>query len=214
MGNGGMRYNFNSRSDLASSGGGQLTGSNIPESPLFERQMSNDEYTEFQQCRAIIEAQQNRIEKLEHINVDLEARLEEQAKQSMEIEAECIAIERQWSSRCEALENEITRWKRECEGERLKSDRLREQLSRAEKELYGILQRKYELMRGPATIGGNNEIKSHSNNVSGKMQGAISSISSGKSEVAGLLKRANSSADLDLYSITRVSRGTHFKIKK
>jgi hypothetical protein len=33
--------------------------------------------------------------------------------------------------------------------EEKKGDRLREQISRTEKELYSILQKKYELMRGP-----------------------------------------------------------------
>lgn len=127
------------------------------DSPLFERQIG-DEYAELQQCRALLEQQHQRILKLEKINVDLEGRLEEQAKQSNAVEAECIAIERKWSARCQSLEEEITQWKRECEKERQRGSQLREQLSRTERELYVILQRSYELRRGgpaPGPAGGN-----------------------------------------------------------
>ncbi len=120
------------------------------ESPLFERQVGNDEYNELQQCRNMIDHLQQRIQRLEHINVDLERRLEDQAKETMTLETECIKIERSWKSKCESLENEIHQWKIAHETERGKGTKLREQLSRTEKELYGILQRKYELMRGPA----------------------------------------------------------------
>lgn len=120
------------------------------DSPLFERQVGNDEYNELQHCRSMIEHLQQRIQRLEHINVDLERRLEDQAKDTMALETECIKIERMWKSKCELLENEILQWKIAHETERGKGTKLREQLSRTEKELYGILQRKYELMRGPA----------------------------------------------------------------
>ena len=39
-------------------------------------------------------------------------------------------------------------WQKKCHQQELKSDRLREQLSRTERELYGLLQRKYQIMRG------------------------------------------------------------------
>jgi hypothetical protein len=49
----------------------------------------------------------------------------------------------------EVFENQIKTWKREFEAEQLKGDRVREHLSRTERELYGMLQRKYELIKGP-----------------------------------------------------------------
>lgn len=126
------------------------------DSPLFERQIGDD-FAELQQCRALLEQQHQRILKLEKINMDLEGRLEEQAKISNAVEAECIAIERKWSTKCEALEEEIVQWKRECEKEKQRGGQLREQLSRTERELYVILQRSYELRRGgpsgPMTVG-------------------------------------------------------------
>ncbi len=118
------------------------------DSPLFER-MGTDEYAQLQDCRQIIDSLQQRVHDLERINLDLEYRLEDQAKQCMEVEKECVSIERSWKAKCEALEREIANWKQQYEAQKLKGDRVREHLSRTERELYGILQRKYELMRGP-----------------------------------------------------------------
>ena len=118
------------------------------DSPLFER-MGTDEYAQLQDCRQIIDSLQQRVHDIERINLDLEYRLEDQAKQCMEVEKECVSIERSWKAKCEALEREIANWKQQYEAQKVKGDRVREHLSRTERELYGILQRKYELMRGP-----------------------------------------------------------------
>jgi hypothetical protein len=132
----GLRYNF-SRTDIA------------PDTPLFEKQMTQDEYAEYQQLRAMIDGLHQRISKLEKINTDLENRLEEQAKESIAVETELINMDRFWKSKCEKLTQEIGKWKLECENEKLKNTRLRDQHSNIEKELYNILQRKHELTRGP-----------------------------------------------------------------
>lgn len=117
--------------------------------PSSQQRLGTDEFYELQQCRHIIENLQERVQDLERINLDLEYRLEDQAKQCMSVEKECIEIERTWKAKCESLETEICHWKDEYESQKLKGDRLREHLSRTERELYGILQRKYELIRGP-----------------------------------------------------------------
>ena len=101
-----------------------------------------------QQFRTTIDALQERIADLERINVDLEYRLEDQARQCMDVEKECMAIKREWASKCDILQAEIEHWKNEHLLEQTKSTKLREQNSRTERELYRILQRKYELMRG------------------------------------------------------------------
>ncbi len=98
----------------------------------------------------MIEALQERVQDLERINMDLESRLEDQARQCMMAEKECMAIKREWTTKCELLQNEIEHWKNEHQSEQSKNVRLRDQNSRTERELYRILQRKYELMRGNA----------------------------------------------------------------
>jgi prefoldin subunit 5 len=60
--------------------------------------MGNEDYVELQQLRLVIDDLQGRIVKLEKINVDLESRLEDQAKQSMAVEKECLQIEQKWRS--------------------------------------------------------------------------------------------------------------------
>ena len=134
-GTAGVRYNFNGQQ-------------NAPEVPLFERQMGNDDYVEFQQLRMLIQNLQQRVDSLEKINVDLEYRLEDQAKQSMAVEKECLLIEQRWKKKNEELSKDINHWKGAFEQELHKGDKLREQLNRTERELYGILQRKYQFMHG------------------------------------------------------------------
>lgn len=123
----------------------------VQESPLFERQMGSEEYIELQQMRSLVDNMQHRISNLEKMNVDLEQRLEDQAKQSMAVEKECLLSEQRWKVKNSELLNEIETWKSSFKQEKVKGDRLREQVHRSERELYGILQRKYEMMRGPGT---------------------------------------------------------------
>lgn len=122
--------------------------------PLFERNQINgvDGISEEHVYAQTLQSQQNRIDALEKICRDLERRLENQAKQTMAVEAECMAIERSWQGKCAEYEREIKKWQAEYQAEKSKGDKVREQLQRSERELYGILQRKYELMRGPGSL--------------------------------------------------------------
>jgi hypothetical protein len=118
--------------------------------PLFERLgLGGDEFAELQQCKQVIESLYKRIGDLERINVDLEYRLEDQAKQCMAVERECISVERKWKTKYDELEKTVEQMRVTYDKEKMKSDRLRENLTRTERELYGILQRKYELTKGP-----------------------------------------------------------------
>ena len=170
----GLRYNF-SRTDI---------NNESSSSPLFERQMNNDEYTEYQQLRGIIDGLHQRIAKLEKINTDLENRLEEQAKESLQVETDYINLDRAWKEKSEILSQEILKWKMEYEAEKIKNNRLRDHLSNTEKELYTILQRKHELMRGPASM-------------KGPHPGKLSASESGL-----LNKRDHEPSDIDMYQNT------------
>lgn len=190
----GLRYNFSKPSSN--------------DSPLFERQIG-DEYAELQHCRMIIEQQQQRINRLEIINVDLERRLEDQARQSMDVEAECIAIERRWKERGEQYQREIERVKKDHDLEKRRSAQLREQLSRTERELYVILQRSYELRRGPAVSGSKGAPGGNDNTISSK----LSASSDMQHSSGAALKRVDTAgSDLDLYHIAKVSCRLIFKI--
>lgn len=94
--------------------------------------------------------------------------MEDQAKSYISAEKSYINNEKEWNVRYKTLEDEIVFWKKEHESQRLKSDRLREHLSRTEREMYGILQRKYEFMRGATpNTGRSNQIHNSSSNSSG-----------------------------------------------
>lgn len=150
----GLRFNFSSSSRPAFQygDGGESNGL---DAPFFERIGTAEE---LQQCKRLIETLQMRVMDLERINVDLEYRLEDQAKQCMTTEKECTSVERKWRAKCETLEKDIETWKRDYEAEKQRAARLREHLSRTERELYSILQRKYELMRaGPAGGGSSSQ---------------------------------------------------------
>ena len=86
----GLRFTFNGNQQKANG-----------DAPLFERMGAADE---LQKCRQVIDALQSRVQDLERINMDLESRLEDQAKQCMAVERECIAIERSWREKAEGLE--------------------------------------------------------------------------------------------------------------
>ncbi len=117
--------------------------------PLFER-LENDDRQELAHYRNLATKLQTRVKELEQINTNLESRLEREAKANIGLERSCVHIQNTWRSKCEALSKEIEDQKREIMNEKAKSDKLRETLSRTERELYGILQRKYEYMKGPA----------------------------------------------------------------
>ncbi len=124
-----LRYQFAKNDVLDRSGNGKefrssskeyrssSIESNLP--PFFER-IGNDDFNEVQHCKVIIEQQQQRLKRLEKINMDLEYRLEEQAKQSMAVEAECIAIEKKWKEICEKKDAEIETLEKNFENEKKK----------------------------------------------------------------------------------------------
>jgi len=141
-GGAGMRFFNNSSSSNRPADNGNA--------PLFERMTGIEEN---QQCKQKVEELNIRVHDLERINVDLEHRLEEQAKSTMETEKECVEIERKWEKKNQEIEEEVAKWQARFKNQETKTDRLREHLSRTEKELYSILQRKYELMRGPGRGG-------------------------------------------------------------
>lgn len=125
----------------------------VVETPLFER-IENSDYAELQDNRKMKEALQQKVSDLEKIIVDLERRLEEEAKLCVQVEKESTEIERAWKAKCAAMEQDVEEWKKKCHQQELKGDRLREHLSRTERELYGLLQRKYQIMRGPSNVAG------------------------------------------------------------
>jgi hypothetical protein len=120
--------------------------------PIYERGISTDDMAELNSCRLLIDSLQQRVNVLEKINLDLETRLEKQATESMDIERQILEAMNKLRIQEEKSSKEREEWAEKFQHQENKSERLRDHLSRTERELYGILQKKYELMRGP--VGG------------------------------------------------------------
>lgn len=119
--------------------------------PLFERN-NVDEIAELNASRLLIDSLQQRVNVLEKINVDLESRLEKQAIETMDIERQILEAKNKLRIQEAKSNDEREEWSARFLNQEQKSERLRDHLSRTERELYGILQKKYELIRGP--VGG------------------------------------------------------------
>jgi len=138
----------------------------IAEIPYFERQESDD-FIALQDSRRIIDVLHHRVRSLENINIDLEYRLEQQAKQTMQAEHEYTEIDRSWQAKYAEMQKEANDWKKKHDDLALKKVKLHEQLYRTERELYGILQRKHQLMRGGMPHGSTNEAFKNGSSQSG-----------------------------------------------
>ena len=181
----GLRFNFSSSSSRPSyyAHEDSTTPSSVVHAPFFERISTAEE---LQQCKWLIDTLQLRVRDLERINVDLEYRLEDQAKQCMSTEKECISLERKWRAKCDILEKDVETWKKESEAEKQRAAKLREHLSRTERELYSILQRKYEIMRAGPGGGGKG------GKTGGSVSGGALADGKGGSTAALLRGRSNS----------------------
>lgn len=185
----GLRYNF---------GRSHNNNEIIADSPLFERQRMNNQ-DDYIDLRLLIDNLQQKISRLEKINVDLESRLEDQAKQSMAVEKECLSIEQGWKAKNDELMKEIEGCKDSLRMERVKGDRLREHLGRTERELYGMLQRKYEFnfMRGPNSAHGGTSSNNKNQQQQQQQQSLKSSIVRDTSDdMNGLKTRGTNNNDI------------------
>lgn len=98
--------------------------------------------SELEQNKKLLDEYQEEISELEAVNIDLERQLELQAKISLAIEKECLSSQRDWSARCKGLQNDIKRWKAECEARSAKGVALKRELENAQQELKTFYQRR------------------------------------------------------------------------
>jgi len=99
-----------------------------------------------QDCHGQLRMCMQRIADVEAINVDLESRLEAQAREYIDFESEAADSLVHWKAQYGVLVTEGANWKRLHEQLKLKNKKIREQLLRTERELHGILQKKYDIM--------------------------------------------------------------------
>jgi hypothetical protein len=109
--------------------------------------MSHDDLAELRHCHAQLAEYEARCGDLERINIDLESRLEKQAKDRMEVDREIAEGSHRWERRLAEAAAERDEWRARLEAEQRHSEIVREKLRRTEKELHRILQKKYDIVR-------------------------------------------------------------------
>ena len=116
--------------------------SSVPQpTPLFER-LVTEEVQELKAYARIIENQNRRLVELERIHGDLENRLELEARERTQLEADLEQRERGWSMKYHKLEKDRDQWKEFVSQEQAKNTRLIDQVVRKDKDIHRMLQRK------------------------------------------------------------------------
>ena len=124
--------------------------------PLFQRRTEDEARAqqlgdgesrqEVERLRRQLREIRRRLGEIEHINVNLEERLQHQARVHVADAREKDASLSAARAERDAARQEVNKWKRDFALKIRECDRAAEQLRRAEKELYRMHQRKYELL--------------------------------------------------------------------
>ncbi|CEG42133.1 uncharacterized protein PHALS_12434 [Plasmopara halstedii] len=119
--------------------------------PLFEREHRNDSQlvqrlqNELADAKRFVEAQARRQNDLEYVNEDLERRLEQEALERITLDAQKAEDEKRWQREKVALQEQLQTWEARFEEETRRRSMAEERLRRAEKELYRMHQKKYDI---------------------------------------------------------------------
>lgn len=119
--------------------------------PLFEREHRRDSQlvqrlqNELADAKRYVEAQARRQNDLEYVNEDLERRLEQEALDRIALDAQKAEDERRWAQERAELQEQCSMWEKRCEEESRRRAIVEERLRRAEKELYRMHQKKYDI---------------------------------------------------------------------
>ncbi|KAG2766516.1 hypothetical protein JG687_00011977 [Phytophthora cactorum] len=119
--------------------------------PLFEREHRNDSQlvqrlqNELADAKRFVEAQARRQNDLEYVNEDLERRLEQEALDRITLDAQKAEDEKRWQQEKAELQEQLESWEARFEEETRRRSMAEERLRRAEKELYRMHQKKYDI---------------------------------------------------------------------
>lgn len=139
---GGTRSNVGSPATVPRNREG--TSDSIP--PLFERLFTSEESQDAKTYSRIMAAQNRRLIDLERAHDDLEARLEDQTKGRMDLEAELARQHRIWNQKYKALERDRDEWRNRVTDEQNKNEQLLKQINHKEKEIHRMIQHKVSVV--------------------------------------------------------------------
>jgi hypothetical protein len=109
--------------------------------------MGQDDIAELQHCHQQLAEAEARCGELERINLDLERRLEAQAKERMRADKEVAQEVLMWEERLAQADAKSEEWKGRCEMEQKHREVVLDKLRRTERELHRILQKKYDIVK-------------------------------------------------------------------
>jgi len=117
--------------------------------PLFERMdstLSGDHLTnELEECKRLLEDYKNKLSHSERTNAEIEHRLQLQGQKRMSLEANLSAKQRDNMAEFKAMSDEVEQWKQSFTRLERHNVNLRDTLNRTERELMGVLAKKYEI---------------------------------------------------------------------
>lgn len=114
--------------------------------PLFQRLSSGtDHMGELEECQRHLEQTKAALADSQRMNADLERRLENQGMQRMNLEAELNSAHQNHQVEIEKKNRVIEEWTKEADLLQQQNKRLRENMARLERELQGVLARKYDM---------------------------------------------------------------------
>lgn len=115
--------------------------------PLFQRlDPGNDNLADIHELQREAEAANQRAADFARMNADLEQRLQRHGNQRMQLEAALTKAHRGHARQMEDKERELTEMQQRLEQMQAQNHCLRDKLYRAEKELVGVLAKKYDMV--------------------------------------------------------------------
>lgn len=127
---------------------GSESGTRAEPAPLLFERLVTEEAQELRTYAHIIEQQNRRLAELERQHGELEAKVEQKAKDVVALEQTLERREVDWQAESNALKQERDRWRDSVQSEQVKNERLLDLVYRKDKEIQRMIQRKYDTAGG------------------------------------------------------------------
>ena len=121
---------------------GSESGTRTEPAPLLFERLATEEAQELRTYAHIIEQQNRRLAELERQHGELEAKVEQKAKDVVALEQTLERREVDWQAESNALKQERDRWRDSVQSEQVKNERLLDLVYRKDKEIQRMIQRK------------------------------------------------------------------------
>lgn len=127
----------------------QIPTDHYNRAPLFQRLDAGggDHFSELQESQRELEKWRQKASELERMYAESEKILTAQGKQRMDLEAKLAETQRSHEREIKDKNAEIHEWQKRYAGLQHQNNKLTEKLNRVERELMGVLAKKYEIVQ-------------------------------------------------------------------